>query len=108
MCGGSTDVILRGLTLENGLAPTGTDPNETFGFADSGGGGILDEGNNLTITDCVVTNNEAKGSDAYGGFAFGGGIYQAAGTLTIADSTISDNKARAGAAPCQGRRPLGP
>jgi len=67
-------VTLSKLDIRNGLAP-------------GAGGGILSSGT-LTINDCTVENNLAKGQ--YG--SSGGGIYST-GSLTIYSSTISNNGA---------------
>jgi hypothetical protein len=75
-------VVLRGFTIENGVASPGD-------FAPGTGGGIRDQGNvSLTLTNVVVTNNTAT--------ADGGGIVlentaPSSFTLTINHSIISNN-----------------
>ncbi len=102
--GGTTNVVLQGLTVENGSAPPGSDPGGSIGSTDAAGGGILDEGNDLTILESVVQNNVAQGA-AGGratptGFALGGAIFEnASGTLTLTYSTVENNLALAGDAP---------
>jgi predicted outer membrane repeat protein len=77
-------VILKGFTIENGIASPGD------GAAGSGGG-IRDQGNvNLTLTNMVVTHDNAT--------ADGGGLVmfnmtQGSWTLTINNSTFSDDHA---------------
>jgi hypothetical protein len=68
-------VTIQGLTISNGLAPD-------FDC----GGGILDEGSSLVLTNCTVSGNSTDGT--------GGGIcVDANATLTIESSTLSDNYA---------------
>jgi hypothetical protein len=68
--GGSGDsVALIGLTIQNGRA---------LGFADSFGGGILDQNSGaLSLVDTVVTGDQANAGSgsAIGGTASGGGIF---------------------------------
>jgi predicted outer membrane repeat protein len=77
-------VVMMGFTIENGIASPGD------GAAGSGGG-IRDQGNvNLTLTNMVVTHDNAT--------ADGGGVVmfnmtQGSWTLTINNSTFSDDHA---------------
>jgi len=57
------------------------------GSADNGGG-ISKGAGTLTLTDCIVRDNEATG--------VGGGIYQPTGTLTITNCVVSGNEAATG------------
>lgn len=103
-------VTLANLTIENGLAPGGT--NETdgggirnqddtlhvrdsiindntiqLGAAVGGGGGIANTGGTVHITNTVISNNRLVNGS-------GGGIYNnLSGTVTISGSTISGNRA---------------
>jgi hypothetical protein len=76
---GSASATIDGLTISDGLATVG--------------GGILLEGNaSLSIGNCTLTNNEAVGNAAGGGF--GGGIEDTSpGALTVTNSTFGTNKA---------------
>jgi hypothetical protein len=74
------DVALNGLTV-------------THGYAFSGGG-ILNDGSNLTLSADVLSQNVA-------GF-LGGGLDSEGGNLTITGCTISGNLAHAGAQGCFG------
>lgn len=65
-------VVISGVTIENGHA--------------SFGGGGIDSSGNLTLTDCVVTNNTVTST----GTVRGGGII-ASGALTLTNTTISNN-----------------
>ena len=76
-------VTLTGMTIFNGRA---LNPD---GFSDNLGGGILNFGT-LTVSNCVVTHNEAP-MEA-GGRGFGGGIFSV-GSLTLLNSTFSQNNA---------------
>jgi hypothetical protein len=77
-----------------------------FGGHSDRGGGILNEGGNLTITDCVITGNVAVGAPGSdggldtaggaGGAGVGGGIDNAGGILTLIRTTVSSNRAIGG------------
>jgi hypothetical protein len=74
------DLTLDSLTIRKG--------NASFSFPNPiDGGGLLSHGK-VTISKCVITENEAVGGR-------GGGI-SSYGDLTIADSTVSDNSADIG------------
>ncbi len=76
---GSASVTITGLTITEGLANVGA--------------GILLEGSAaLSISDCKLTNNEALGNSAGGGF--GGGIEDtSSGDLTVTDCAFDANEA---------------
>ena len=58
--------------------------NESMGNdADQGGGGIYNDGGDLTITSSTLSRNIASGSSGSGG-----GLLSVAGTVNISDSTI--------------------
>jgi hypothetical protein len=80
-----------GILNHGGLTLTGT---SIFSNTDpSNGGGINSDssGGTLTVTDSVISNNQA-GSSANGGY--GGGISaRSGGTVTVSNSTISGNRA---------------
>jgi hypothetical protein len=69
----SRSVVIEGLTISNGNAS-----------GEVGGGILNDNDAELTISNCIVSDNV---SDAGGG---GGGIYSS-GTLTVVNSIVSDN-----------------
>ena len=73
---GGSVVSISGITVSNGNVSSGI-----------GGGGILNNGGNLTISDSTISGNSADQ---------GGGIFNQGGTLTITSSTISDNSANIG------------
>jgi hypothetical protein len=88
-------VTISGLTIHKGKTPDGT-----LEILDSaGGGGILNNGN-LTITDCLIKNNETgNGHNGYidyqvytdsGSSGDGGGIHNS-GTLTMSNCTVGNN-----------------
>ncbi len=95
-------VTLAGLTIRNGRAVPAAS-GATAGEAH--GGGILSQVS-LTLTDCVVTGNEARGADATGTAsvtgrpAFGGGIESAA--LTLVNTRVVGNTAAGGKATTSG------
>ena len=70
---GGSVVSISGITVSGGNVSSGI-----------GGGGILNNGGNLTISDSTISGNSADQ---------GGGIFNQGGTLTITSSTISDNSA---------------
>jgi hypothetical protein len=85
-----TSVTIAGLTITGGLA------NGSAPVRASAGGGILNLGS-LTLTDDVVSNNQAVGdphASALGrvGGAVGGGIANL-GTLTVSGTTFTGNQA---------------
>jgi CSLREA domain-containing protein len=69
------DVAITGLSIANGH------PGNGFG------GGLYNDGENLTLTNCLISDHTAKDG--------GGGIYNS-GTLTISYSTFSDNTSTGG------------
>jgi hypothetical protein len=103
-------IIQNGLATDNGT--NGTLPGQTDGL----GGGILNEGANITFTNTVVSHCTAGGTKENGAAgaagskaaaanggnggngknAFGGGLYSTSGTITLNASTFSLNKAQAG------------
>ena len=70
------DSAISGLTIANGKA----NASSFFGF--DYGGGILNNGGNLTISACMITGNQAR---------VGGGVANLGGNLTIDQSTINGN-----------------
>lgn len=66
------NLSLKSLTVSGGNTTENSD-----------GGGIINRGGTLSITDSTITDN-------YSGTFTGGGIYNS-GTLTVTDSTISNN-----------------
>ena len=71
------------------------DGNTAFGDdADTGGGGIFNNGGRLTVIDSIISNNLANGDSGSGG-----GIFSTDGTVLVFDSTLQGNAAaRAGGA----------
>jgi hypothetical protein len=89
-----TTVLFQNLIIEGG------DAQENGGFLMAGsssalGGGILDDGSNVTLDNVVLQNNQAQAGP--GENAEGGGIYVDSGALTINDSVIKNNRASGGA-----------
>src|SRR5262245_24069420 len=81
---GTVNASISGLTIENGKS--------------NQGGAIFNDGITL-LTDVVVQDSVAKGSNGSGSSGgsggFGGGIFNR-GTLTVVTSTIQNNKAQGG------------
>ncbi len=83
--GAATDVVIDGLTIADGLAAGHT----------ALGGGILNTGGHVTISQVIFTTNQARGeqSPAATAAAGGGAIANVFGaTLTVTASTFSGNK----------------
>ncbi len=83
----SGDHLYRVFTLGTGVTASLSGLTIADGSADNGGG-ISKGAGTLTLTDCVVSGNQATG--------VGGGIYQPTGTLTITDCVVSGNQAGVG------------
>jgi hypothetical protein len=69
----------------------------TQGFALDQGGGILNQGSNLTLSEDVLSRNVVFGSATTGGR--GGALRSLGGALTITDCSIAGNQALGGTAP---------
>ena len=82
------NVIIRGITIANGLTADGTSPI----FIGAPGGGILNVGT-LTLTNDTIRGNHTGNGLVSGGA--GAGIYNA-GTLALSNSTISGNQTGTG------------
>jgi len=93
---GVCEVELSGMTIRNGNTTgngggiyndggdlTITNCTISDNTADDGGGLYYDFGN-VTMTDCIVSDNEAN---------YGGGIYNYRGDVTMTGCTVSDNDA---------------
>ena len=57
----------------------------TNGNSDSYGGGVYTYSNEMTISDCVISDNRARGK--------GGGVYSSRASLTVVNTTVSGNTA---------------
>lgn len=86
---GSVNCTISSMTIENGK-----DGADGFG----GGGIIAGQGtssgsptDNLTLSNCTITNNSASGGGT--GTAQGGGLEMAGGNLTLTNCTFSNNTA---------------
>ncbi|MDX2232400.1 MAG: filamentous hemagglutinin N-terminal domain-containing protein [Leptolyngbyaceae cyanobacterium bins.349] len=84
---GST-VNLDRLTIANGKVVGDVNLPDAFG------GGIFNDGGNLTITNSTLSGNSASGAGY--GIGYGGGIYTNGGTVTLNNSTLSGNSAQGG------------
>ena len=87
----SGKVTMTGMTIQHGRV-TG------------GGGGILNNGGQLSLSSVMVANNVAVGGTGLfgngiggaGGKSLGGGIFNEAGSLTLTKATITSNQAIGG------------
>jgi hypothetical protein len=91
-----TSVTFKDLVIEGGQAQDDGSAGAEAGSTQAFGGGILDDGGDVTLTNVVLQNNSA---DAGAGFdASGGGIYaEVGGSLTIQSSVVQANGAFGGA-----------
>src|SRR5712692_11657337 len=92
-----TVVVFQDLVITGGLAQDDGSDGALAGSTDALGGGILNNGGNITLDQIVVQNNVARGGDAAvrsapGHNASGGGFDSTGGALTIAGATIANNQ----------------
>ena len=74
-------VTLANLTIENGLAPAGSD-----------GGGIRNQGDTLHVRDSIINDNTIQLGTEVGQIGSGGGIANISGRVHITGTTISNNR----------------
>jgi len=93
-------VVFRDLVITGGLAQDDGSNGALAGTTDALGGGIFNNGGDVTLDDVVVQNNVARGGDGGigrdGHNAQGGGVYSTAGGLTISRGALASNKATGG------------
>src|SRR5262249_36558700 len=92
-----TQVVFQDLVIQGGVAQDNGADVAMAGTTDALGGGILNNGGNVTLDNVVLQNNVARGGDAAalganGHNASGGGIYSTGGALTIAGATLANNQ----------------
>jgi hypothetical protein len=91
-----TQVIFQDLVLRGGLAQDNGADGAFEGTTDALGGGIFNNGGNVTLDNVVVQNNVARGAAAFpaepGYDASGGGIYSTGGALTTDGVTLANNE----------------
>jgi hypothetical protein len=101
-----TVVVFQDLVISGGLAQDDGSNGALAGSTDALGGGILNNGGNITLDNVVLTNNVARGGDGPAGapalpggaghWARGGALYSTGGSLDISGTTIASNQARGG------------
>jgi hypothetical protein len=96
-----TIVVFQNLVITGGRAQDDGSDGALAGSTDALGGGILNNGGNITLDHVVIQNNVARGGDATvpsvpGHNASGGGFYSTGGALSIAGATIANNQALGG------------
>jgi hypothetical protein len=96
-----TQVVFKDLVIQGGLAQDNGSDGALAGTTDALGGGILNNGGNITLDHVALKNNVARGGDAAalaapGHNASGGGFYSTGGALTLAGVTIANNQATGG------------
>jgi hypothetical protein len=90
-------VVFRDLVIQGGLAQDDGSDGALAGTTDALGGGLLNNGGDVTLENVVLQNNVVRGGDgaelsAPGHNANGGGIYSTGGALTMAGATIANNQ----------------
>jgi hypothetical protein len=96
-----TVIVFQNLVIRGGLAQDDGSDGALAGTTDALGGGILNNGGDVTLDHVVLTSNVARGGDvaevwATGHNASGGAIYSTGGALTMAGATIASNQAIGG------------
>jgi hypothetical protein len=107
-----TPVVFQDLAITGGLAQDDGSDGALAGTTDALGGGILNNGGDVTLQDVVIANNVARGGDGPAGGngqdggngrdALGRGVYSNGGALgvsgriAVTNSTLSTNSARGG------------
>jgi hypothetical protein len=87
-------VTFKNLIIEGGNAQDDGSAGAAAGKSTAQGGGILDDGGNVTLSNVVVQSNLATTGNDFA--AQGGGIFAQSGSLTINNSVIRNNLARGG------------
>jgi hypothetical protein len=96
-----TQLVFQELIIQGGLAQDDGSNDALAGTTDALGGGVLNDGGNVTLDNVVLQNNFARGGDGYYGArnghnAIGGGLYSTGGALTIDGATMTNNRAIGG------------
>jgi hypothetical protein len=98
-----TQVVFQNLVIQGGLAQEDGTDGALRGTTDALGGGLLNNGGDVTLDNVILQNNTAQGANGANGEpphaglnAQGGGVYSAGGTLTISHSTLAHNRASGG------------
>jgi hypothetical protein len=87
--GAAATVTLKNVIIDGGNAQDDGSAGAVAGQSDALGGGIMDDGGNLTLINVVVQNNRTTAGAAFS--AQGGGVFARAGSLTITNSFIQKN-----------------
>jgi hypothetical protein len=81
---------IRVFLVDSGVTASISGMTITGGSTTANGGGLYNDGGNVTLTNCTVSGNAAGISTALSG---GGGICGAGGTTTLTNCTVSGNSA---------------
>jgi hypothetical protein len=87
--GAAAAVTLKNVIIDGGNAQDNGSAGAVAGQSDALGGGIMDDGGNLTLINVAVRNNKATPGAGFS--AQGGGVFARAGSLTITNSFIQKN-----------------
>jgi hypothetical protein len=96
-----TQVVFQDLVIQGGLAQDNGADGAQAGTTDALGGGIFNNGSDITLEAIVLQSNVVRGGypgPGHGLDARGGGLYSIGGSVTITDSTIARNQALGGTA----------
>jgi CSLREA domain-containing protein len=91
---GGVTVEFENLTIKGGLAHDDGATGATPGSTDAQGGGLLNLGGNVLLTNVQFSRNSARGGAGHN--AQGAGIYTSGGSLTLNNSVVVANQLTAG------------
>jgi hypothetical protein len=97
-----TQVVFQDLVIQGGLAQDDGSEGALPGTTDALGGGILNNGGDVTLDKVVLENNMARGGNGAdytgkdGYDAQGGGLYTTGGALTLSHTVLATNQATGG------------
>jgi hypothetical protein len=93
-----TQVVFQELVIQGGLAQDDGSDGAMAGTTDALGGGILNNGGDITLAGVALQNNVAQGGNGthsghVAGYSVrGGGLYSTGRSVTISDSMIASNQ----------------
>ena len=80
----------RVFQVDGGVTASFSGLTITGGDTTGNGGGLYNDGGNVTLTNCTISGNSSAINIAIRG---GGGVFSAGGTTTLTSCTISGNSA---------------
>src|SRR5262249_17577926 len=91
-----TQVVFQDLVIQNGLAQDDGSEGALPETRTARGGGIFNNGGEVTLNQVVLAGNVAQGGNAAGQYAQGGGLYSTSGSVVVFETTITGNGANGG------------